>query len=121
MYADPQTITITGGATAFPKIGSPDPVKKGRYRNVAGDHVLDITQNVSTGRFRREVRLTQTKVAADPISNVNKEASASVIIVFDEPRNGFSDAELSTLYAGLTTWMAASSNAARDKLLIGEF
>ena len=117
MYADPQSLTINAVATSFPRNGSTSPDRLGRFVTADGLFEFDVRQNKTASRFRREVRLTQKKVAADPISAVNKEVSASAIIVIDEPRWGFSDVELGYLSSAILTWF---SNANRDKLLGGE-
>lgn len=120
MFADPQSVTVNSVAQSMPRQGSTQPDRVGIFSTAAGDFNLNIRQNKTANRFRREIRLTQVKVAADPITSINKEVSASVMIVVDEPRWGFSDTELGYLTAAIITHFQASSNAARDKLLGGE-
>jgi len=117
MYADPQSVTVSGTAIPLPRIGAPNPERRGTFRSADGLTTLETRQDATNNRFRREVRLTLKKVAVDPISALNKEVSTSVIIAVDEPRIGFSDAELAALLTGLTTWFTAAN---RDKLLGGE-
>ncbi len=117
MYADPQTVTVNAVPVALPRQGSTQPDRLGTFASADGLFQFDVRQNKTSNRFRREVRLTQKKIAADPISSLNKEVSTSVMIVVDEPRWGFSDTELSYLTAGLIAWF---TNANRDKLLGGE-
>lgn len=119
-YADPQSVTINAVANALPRVGSAAPQRKGVFSSADGNIVLTVTQDQSANRFRREARLTQRKIAADPISSDNKEVSTSVLIVVDEPKFGFDDVEIGHLTSALTAWFAASSNTARDKLLGGE-
>lgn len=118
MYADPQTLTINTVATPFIRVGSDTPGKKGVFTSADGAYTLQVAQNSTNSRFRREVRLTWKKIAPDPISAENKEVSASFIIAFDEPRAGFSDTELGYLDAALRTWFAASGH--NTSLLVGE-
>jgi hypothetical protein len=118
MYADPQTLTINAVATTFNRVGSPQPDKKGVFRTIDDLQEFVVSQNVSSNRFRREVRLNQTKIAADPISTLNKEVSTSIVLVVDEPRIGFSNAELVIQLTALLTWATVAAN--RDKLLGGE-
>nr|UJQ84937.1 MAG: hypothetical protein 2 [Leviviridae sp.] len=120
MFADPQSLTIGGSATSFVKQGSPAPDKLGIYTDATGVYELAVRQNKTSNRFRREVRLTKKIVAADPVSAINKEQSASVMIVIDEPRWGFSDAVLAEMSAALVTWYTASSYAKQTQLLQGE-
>nr|UJQ85487.1 MAG: hypothetical protein 2 [Leviviridae sp.] len=117
MYADPQSVTVNAVAQSMPRQGTSAADRVGTFSTAVGDFTLDIRQNKTANRFRREVRLSQKKVAADPLTAVNKEVSTSVMLIVDEPRWGFSDTELGYLTAALITWF---SNANRDKLLGGE-
>jgi hypothetical protein len=120
MFADPQSVTVSGDAKSLARVGTTNPATKGSFTTADGIYAFDVSQNKSTNRFRREVRLTKSAVAADPISAVNKEVSASVIIVIDEPRFGFSDADLTAMLTGLVTWASASTYAKVGQLLTGE-
>lgn len=115
MFADPQSVTIAGSTVSLPRISSTGNL--GVFRSADGLISLDIRQAQTANRFRREFRLTKKKVAADPISAVNKEVSTSVIIAIDAPKFGFSNTELGDLHAALS---AAFTNDQRDKLLGGE-
>jgi len=117
MFADPQSVTVNAVAQSMPRQGSAQPDRIGTFATPTGEFVLDVRQNKTANRFRREIRLTQKKVAADPLTSLNKELSTSVILVVDEPRWGFSDTELGYLTAALKTYF---DNTARDKLLGGE-
>jgi hypothetical protein len=117
MYADPQSVTINAVATSLPRVGSPTPNRVGNFASTDGNIMLSVHQNQTANRCRREFRLTQKKIAADPISAVNKEVSASVIIVVDSPKVGFTSTELGYLTTALK---AAFTDAQRDKLLGGE-
>lgn len=118
MYSDPQSVTVNGSAKTLPRVSATN--TKGRYITADGLFTLEIQQNQSANRFRREARLTQKKVATDPISAMNKEVSTSVMIIVDEPKWGFDDTELAFLTNAITAWFAAASNVARDKLFGGE-
>lgn len=120
MFADPQAVTIAGTAYTLPRVGSQQPDRRGNFVSADGNIQLSVSQNSTSARFRREIRLTQKKVAADPISAINKEVSTSVMIVVDEPRWGFIDSEISALLAALTAHFAASTKLAEGKLLGGE-
>jgi hypothetical protein len=116
MYADPQSVTINAVAVSLPRITSDNGV--GEFASADGNTRFTIKQNVSTARFRREARLTVKKIAADPISAVNKEISASVYIVIDEPKWGFTDVELDYYKDALLGWAV---DAQTNKLLGGEY
>ena len=117
MFADPQSVTINAVAASLPRVGSSAPQRLGTFQSADGTVRLDVRQDQSQNRFRREVRLTQKKVAADPISAVNKEVSTSVLIVIDEPKWGFSDTEIGYLTAAMVAWF---TNPKRDQVLGGE-
>lgn len=110
MFADPQSVTINAVATSLPKTkaGQTEQV----YTSADGNTALTVKQNTTASRFRREVRLSSKKIAVDPISAVNAEKGASVYLVIDEPRNGFSDTELGYLVEAIKAW-ATTANVSR--------
>ncbi|DAD52556.1 TPA_asm: coat protein [ssRNA phage SRR6255733_5] len=116
MFADPQSVTINAVATSLPRTSVKDGTAE--YTSADGNTKLTIKQNASTSRFRREVRLSVRKIAADPIAAVNKEVSTSVYLVIDEPRWGFSDTELDYYKDALVAW---AIDANTNKVLGGEY
>lgn len=116
MLADPQSVTINAVAISLPKTAN-GPTQN-TFTSADGNNSMVTKQNVTATRFRREVRLTQKKVAADPISAVNTEKSASVYLVIDEPRSGFSDQEIGYVIDALKGWLLAANY---NKVLGGEF
>ncbi len=116
MLADPQSVTINAVAVSLPKT-STGPTQN-IFVSADGNTSMTTKQNTSATRFRREVRLSQKKVAADPISGLNKELGTSVYLVIDEPRSGFTDTEIGYLIDALKAW-AVSANY--NKVLGGEF
>lgn len=120
MFVDPQSVTVGGGAKTLPRVSSANPNRKGVFTTADGMYNLSAAQDVTANRFRRELRLTASKVAADPVSAVNKTVSASIIIAIDTPRWGFSNADLEDMYTGIVANLEASTNANLKKLLGGE-
>jgi hypothetical protein len=117
MLADPQSLTINAVATSFART-SQGPTQ-GVFTSADGLKTFTTKQNTTAKRFRREIRLSQDKIAADPISAVNALSGVSVYLVIDEPRNGvFSDTEIGYLIDALKAW-AISANY--NKVLGGEF
>jgi len=117
VLADPQSVTINSVAKSL-ALTNDSPTQR-IYTFADGTLSLVTKQNSTSTRFRREVRVAQTKIAADPISAVNAQVGASVYLVIDEPRNGvFSDTELAYLIDGLKGWL---TNANYNKILGGEF
>lgn len=120
MFADPQTITLSGTAKTLPKVPSGKSENISKFSGDDGNTVVTVHQNATNNRCRREIRLTLGKVAADPISAVNKALNASVVIVIDEPKYGFTDAELIAAYTALSAHVSAGSNAKLVQMLNGE-
>lgn len=116
MLADPQSVTINAVATSLPRTNAGPTVNV--YTSADGNVSMTTKQNVTASLFRREVRLSQKKIAADPISAVNKEIGVSVYLVIDEPRAGFSDTEIGYLMEALKSWLTSTNY---NKVLGGEF
>lgn len=116
MLADPQSVTINAVATSLPRT-STGPTVNG-YTSADGVTSMTTKQNITASRFRREVRLSQHKVAADPISGLNKDLGVSVYFVVDEPKSGYSDTEIGYLIDALKTWLSSANYL---KVLGGEF
>jgi len=116
MLADPQSVTVNAVAISLPRtqLGATQNV----YTSADGLTVMTTRQNKTAERFRREVRISQQKVAADPISTLNKQIGVSVYLVIDEPRWGFTDTEIGYLIDALKAW---SSSTNYNKVLAGEF
>lgn len=116
MLADPQSVTINAVAKTLPRV-SLGPTEA-HYRVDDGTVELITKQNVSTKRFRREVRLQIKKIAADPLTAVNSEVSTSLYVVVDEPKSGFSDVELEYYRAAMVAWLTAPNFL---KIVTGEY
>jgi len=116
VLADPQSVTINAVATSLPKTSNGPTVNV--FTSADGVTTMTTKQNTTASRFRREVRLSQHKVAADPITGLNKDLGVSVYLVIDEPKSGFSDTEIGYLIDALKTWL---SSANYNKVLGGEF
>lgn len=116
MLADPQSVTINAVAVSLPRTQM-GPTQN-TYTSTDGNTALVTKQNTTKDRFRREVRLSSKKIAADPISSLNRELGASVYLVIDEPRAGFSDTELGYLIDALKGWLTSSNY---NKVLGAEF
>lgn len=119
-FVDPQVVTISGTAKTLARVPSGKEANVGKFSGDDGNTNVTVHQNSTNARFRREFRISSKKVAPDPISAVNKELSASVIIAFDEPKYGFSDAELIALFAAASAALTAATNAKLVQLLNGE-
>lgn len=117
MLAEPQVMTINSVANNFYKVAaSPN---SSQFVTSDGLKAITTKQNSTAKRFRREVRISQSKVAADPVSAVNAMEGVSVYLVIDEPRSGvFTDAEINHLATALCAWQGTGNFT---QLLRGEF
>jgi len=117
-YADPQSVTVSGTAKSLPRTGSG--TSSGVFNTPEGDLVLSVSHQTGK-RYRRTVRLTSNKVVPDALQpNVNTPVSASVFIVADVPKLGFTIAEQTALVAALTKYLSDTTNANTVRLLGGE-
>lgn len=118
MYTDPQSVTINAVANSLPRISSG--INSGSFQKDDTTVKLDISHQYGK-RNRRLVKLTHSKIAADPlISSTNIRYSMSINLVVDTPTTGYTVAEAKQVVDGLTAWLTASSGANITKLLGGE-
>lgn len=116
MLADPQSVTINAVATSLPRTQQGN--TQNVYTSADGNTSMTTKQNTTASRFRREIRLSQKKIAADPISAINKEIGVSAYLVIDEPRAGFTDSEIGYLIDALKDWLTSTNY---NKVLGGEY
>jgi hypothetical protein len=117
VLTDPQSVTVNAVATSLAKTQT-SPTQS-TFTSADGTQTMVTKQNSTAKRFRREVRVSKSKIAADPISAINAEAGVSVYLVVDEPRNGvFSDTEIGYQVEALKGWLTSANY---QKLLTGEF
>ena len=114
--ADPQSLTIGGTATSLVRTDGPNP---GVFSSADGAITFKVTPQQGK-RLRRTVRVDFAKIAADPLTAVNKRVSGSVYLVVDFPTDGFTTADLVAQIAALSTWLTASTNANATKVIAGE-
>jgi hypothetical protein len=119
MFADPQSVTLSGTALSFPRVGSG--LTSGVFQNDGYGHSVLTISHAIAKRGRHVVRLDNTKIAVDPLQPAtNKPFSMSTYLVVDAPLAGFSVAEQGYFVAGLRDWLTASSGANIAKLIGGE-
>jgi hypothetical protein len=116
--SDPQSITISGTAISLPRVSSGD----GESEYLSSDGLVRLSLASSYGnRTRRVIRVDHSKITADPfIPSQNTKVSMSNYMVFDVPPAGYTNADVTAVYAGFKTLFTASSDAAITKLLDGE-
>lgn len=117
-FADPQSITVNAVAQSLPRLGSGP--SSGSFGTSDGTYALAISHTYAK-RNRSAYRFTWTKTAADAlIPSQNVVLNASVTLVVDRPKNGFSVTELGYLIAAVAAEMTESSGARAAQLLGGE-
>lgn len=117
-FADPQSVTIVGGATSFPRVSSG--VNIGAFQSADGYNKLSVGSQYGN-RTRRTARLDLSKVAANPFdSTLNAKYAMSAYLVVDVPVVGYTTADMVTNTAGLLSWLTASTNAKLTQLMGGE-
>lgn len=121
MFADPISLTHNSKSHQLPRVYEE---KDGtRYQTANQDLVLEIKHSFVQKRARRRsvIRLTHSKIAADPfVQNANKPVAASVYLVIDSPNLGFTADEKVQLISALADFLKADTNAASKKLVGGE-
>lgn len=123
MFADPLSVKVLGTAKDHVRITSPNS-SQGlfHYESDGTTPSQDVTvkQNVTASRFRREFRISKLQDYEDPISGTTKSVGASVYLVVDEPRAGFTDVVLQQMVLDVGAFFSANSGANAWKLLLGE-
>jgi len=117
-FADPQSVTIVGGAVSLPRISAGE--NRGAFQSADGLTRLSVAHAYGQ-RTRRTIRLDLSKVAADPFeSTINNKYSMSAYLVVDVPTVGYTTADIVTNSAGLLTFLTATTNAKLTQLMGGE-
>jgi hypothetical protein len=118
MLADPQSVTIAGAATSLPRTGVGSTYAE--YTSADGAVSLRVQQITSKAQRRTVVSLKSNKIAADPITAVNRRLSSVISVSITDPVDGFTATELKDQLVALATALTASSAALTLKVLGGE-
>lgn len=110
---DPQSIN----SVSVPRTGTAE--NGATYRSADGTAVFSI-QHAYGRRVRRTVRYEHAKIAADPLTAQNARVGATVYMVVDAPREGYTVAEQNALVTAFAAWLTASTGANMAKVLGGE-
>jgi len=118
MFADPQSVTISGTAVSLPRISSG--INSGSFSSNDGA-VKETVSHTYGRRTRRMFRLDHSKVAPDPlISSTNIVHSMGAYLVVDTPVTGYTVAEQKAVIDGLIAQLSATSGSLITKFLGGE-
>ncbi|DAD50130.1 coat protein [ssRNA phage Zoerhiza.1_22] len=125
MFSDPISVLYEGAAHNHARTSADNPSTFTYVDETDGvTQTVSVRQTTSKSRFRHEFRISRSKIAADPITLANGEIGASVYLVIDEPRAGFTDTDLNDIAASLFKYLsgAAPSDTTNVlKLLTGEY
>lgn len=115
---DPQSVTYDGASVSLPRISSQG--RSAQYASSDGALVADVSHKVVRNREQTLVKLTHSKITADPmIPTNNRPYDASVHIVINRPYNvGYSDAEMQLVLDALLGLVGGATFKA--KVLGGE-
>jgi hypothetical protein len=109
MFADPQSITISGAAKSLPRVSSGD--FTGQFRASDGAYTLSV-KHTGGKRERSVVRLDTKKIGANPLDPTkNLPYTSSAYLVLDAPSqgSGFTSTELEDLTKGLVAYLTAAN------------
>lgn len=117
-FTDPQSVTVSGTAISLPRTSSG--VNAGGFTSADGLTSMVVSHQYGK-RYRRMLKLSQSKTSADPlIPSQNVRSTQSCWLVTDTPVNGFTIAESKALVDALVAYLAASTGARVTQLLGGE-
>lgn len=118
-FADPQSITINAVPISLPRVSVGTGVSE--YASSDGTVHLRIQHFYNKGTTRRVYRLDHSKIAADPLTGVNKRVTATTYLVQVSPSDGtWTNTELGYDVAALAGELTESSGANVTKWLGGE-
>jgi len=118
MFADPQSVTISGTAISLPRTGTG--AHSGEFSASDGNVKFSVSHTVGK-RVRRTARIDHRKVAPDPLFPAqNVPYSMSFYIVADVPNVGYSVTEQKAIIDGFLANLQATSGANLTKLLGAE-
>jgi hypothetical protein len=116
--SDPLSITYNGASVSLSRISTSG--RSSEYASADGSLVLVVSHQMVRGREQALVKLTHSKVTADPlIPSQNRPYSMTVHSVINRPLNtGYSDAEAQLVLDALSALLAAATF--KGKILGGE-
>lgn len=108
MFTEPLSIDPGAGAVSLPRVGVGN--LSAKYSNADDTLSLEVTHQITkAGRVRHQVDLVQRKVVTDPVSSTNDSEDCTVRVLIDRPPYGWTEANISSLVAGLKTWLSTTA------------
>lgn len=118
-FADPTTLAFTSpGNVAMARVST----SENRSSYVSADQTVNMTiSHAYAKRNRRVIRVDLTKTGANPLyPDQNQVFSTAAYVVLDQPKVGFTAAELKDLVVTLCTYLTATTGANAVKWIQGE-
>jgi len=110
LFTDPQTLTIATVANSLPKILQEGTTS--RYQKSDGLLSLAIRHTPAKDqRMRSLVRVDFSAVVTNPLDSTNDMDSFSFQIVLDRPLQGFTNTQMSDVWAALKAWLDSTALA----------
>lgn len=119
-FPDPISITINAVANSLPRVQTLVANGPSTWSNADESLKVEISHLAAKkNRERHLCKLTQKAIAANPLVPAEFiENYTSVYMVVDNPKTGFTDANIQYLTSGLLAFLATVAN--RDRLINGE-
>jgi len=119
MLTDPQSLNPGTGSVSMPRTAVGQQTAK--YSNQDETLTIEIQHQVTkAGRIRHTVDVVQTKVVTDPISSQNDSDSLTVRVLIDRPPFGWTEAQTSSLVAGVQAWLTTTAGTGIVAKLYGK-
>lgn len=107
MLADPQSVTVNAVAISLPKVVA-NPTSS---VFASSDATLKLSTSQQSGKkLRSLIRLDQTKISTNPLSDVKLSTGAAVYLVIERDRIGFTTTDLLNIWKALRDNLDASSS-----------
>lgn len=111
MIADP----ITVGEASLARINTGTTV--GEFKNSDKGITLTVSPRIDKKAAYYAIRLTKKKTVVSSVTNISSTATAYVNVGFSVPNTGFTASELAQLFADVSAWLTASTNANLSRVL----
>lgn len=108
MFADPQSITVSGNAKSMPRIGTKN--NSSEYLSADGNWKLVISHEMKGSETVRSVaKFSNRKIVADPL-DAEKSAYkwAHTLIIMERPEVGWTEAEITAQITGQVAWIGGA-------------
>lgn len=118
-FSDPISVTFQAVAKSLPRVFSPAGAAA-VFKTSDDEFKVELSHTEVKGRRERHyIRISQRKIGSDPlVPATNLESTASAYLVLDNPKTGFTNAELGYLMQALCDFLNVTGN--QTKFVGGE-